>query len=394
MSVAAVSTGGWRRRALLALAAVIVGAVAVHLLRHDSDRLDLRVRWVQSYPDETWDRAKTGLYWSLSFLGARLEAPEGDIIATRPGQGEGAFDLRLARAGFSAAAERALATLLDAMKSTDEYHRNGAIDLGRFVAVTLGNSWNYYAVTGARDTFAEFLATHPLERSSVFPVINSYVSAHPRLLRFVVGPELAQMHFVAEELSGAFGAESTRTLTREVFDIMPNGQLRFAVYGETGDLLPATPTTESSAGKPAKCLWCHEINPYALLRETPDVPAYMTGAQFSSEISRARYALLRQRSLLSSRVDFRRTQDHTETELLYIAFMEPSADRLAREWRVDLAEVRKRMAGQPTHIYAEFPFLGQLYDRKTADRLSDYRAIPAPNSVREPVAGDPGRPPR
>jgi hypothetical protein len=96
------------------------------------------------------------------------------------------------------------------------------------------------------------------------------------------------------------------------------------------------------------------------------------------------------RSKLSSRIDFKRAQDHTYAELLYITFYEPSAERIAGEWNVPVAQVREALSGLPTHAHDEFDFLGpQLYRRSDVDRLTPYRVLAPPTDPREPSAYEP-----
>jgi hypothetical protein len=369
--------------ALATVAGGALGALALRA-RHERSSLAIRLRWIRSYDKETWENVCTGIFWSLSFLGARLDRPETEVLV-RDGAGASTFELRLDRAGFSTGARRSLSSLLTAMKQSGEYRDKGALDLGRFIALTLGGSWNYYAITQVPRTLDEFRTLHDnLDRAQTFVVVNSEVAKHSRRLRFVTARELDQMAFVAEELPEApHGSETARALAHEVFDLMPNGQLRFAVYDQRGRLIEGTSPEQSAAGKPAKCLWCHEINIFSLFRETPDLAGYMSSATFSAQIARARGVVTRYREQLHALVDFRRTQDHTQAELLYIAFMEPSAERLSREWGIDVAAARKKMAGQPTHVYDEFPFLGALYHRRMADPVAGYRSLPPPLSVRE-----------
>jgi hypothetical protein len=372
--------------ALVGLAVAVLGAMALSA-RNDRSSLSIRLRWVRSYDSETWNNVQTGVLWSLSFLGARLDHPLQDIIV-RQGVGASTFELRLDQAGFASGARPSLVALLDQMKKTEEYRREAAFDLGRFVALTLGGSWNYYAITQAHKRIEEFRAAHDLDSGEIFPVLNSDVAKHSRLLHFVVAPELDRLAFMADELSGTYGTQNVRALGHEVMDVMPNGQLRFAVYDEQGRLTEGTPPEQSGAGKPAKCLWCHEINIFSLFRDTPDLPRHMSAASFSATMAHAREVLARERDRMHALVDFRRTQDHTQAELLYIAFMEPSAERLSVEWGIPLAEVKNRMAGRSTHVYAEFPFLGTLYDRRSADAVTGRHSLPPPDSVREPGAHD------
>ena len=42
--------------------------------------LVLKLRWIKSYPDQSKAKVNTGLFWALSFLGAKLPA-DADIIS-------------------------------------------------------------------------------------------------------------------------------------------------------------------------------------------------------------------------------------------------------------------------------------------------------------------------
>jgi hypothetical protein len=89
------------------------------------------------------------------------------------------------------------------------------------------------------------------------------------------------------------------------------------------------------------------------------------------------------RNALKSDIDFNKKQDHTFAELLYITFMEPSADRLSLEWNMNIADVKNKLTALPTHTNTEFPYLGVLYDRKDVDFLSPYEYARVPESARE-----------
>ena len=377
-----------RAAVVLVIAATSLGAALWLDARHERTSLAIHLRWIRSYDKETWQNVCTGLLWTLSFLGARLERPQRDVLV-RDREDASTFELRLDRAGFDPEARRSLSSLLEAMKGSDEYRAKGALDLGRFVALTLGNPWNYYAITQVPHSYGDFTELHAIDRAELFPVLNSEVARRSRLIRFVVAPSVDRLAFVADELSGTFGKPGVAVTMHEVFDVMPNGQLRFAIYDRSGRLAEGTPIDESQAGKPAKCLWCHESGIEALLRETPNLPGYMTAQAFSAATVRAESVLARYRDGLNALVDYRRTQDHTQAELLYISFMEPSAARLAREWGLDIASVEKKMSAHSTHVYAEFPFLGMLYERRLADAVADYGSLPPPLSIREPNGAEP-----
>jgi hypothetical protein len=76
--------------------------------------------------------------------------------------------------------------------------------------------------------------------------------------------------------------------------------------------------------------------------------------------------------------------------LLYSAFYEPSAERVAREWSVPVARVKETLSRLPTHAHDEFDFLGQrLYRRSDIDTLAPYGVLEPPTDPREPSAYEP-----
>ena len=88
-------------------------------------------------------------------------------------------------------------------------------------------------------------------------------------------------------------------------------------------------------------------------------------------------------SLFPDGVDFNQTQEHTLTELLYISFMEPSAERLSFEWNMTLEEIEVLTNGIQTHVYEEFPFLGDLFYRDDIKDLGPFEGLEVSTSVRE-----------
>jgi hypothetical protein len=92
---------------------------------------------------------------------------------------------------------------------------------------------------------------------------------------------------------------------------------------------------------------------------------------------------LNQKLALTDGVDFAQTQQHTLTELLYISFMEPSAERLSLEWNLSIAQVQDLLSGLPTHVYDEFPFLGNLYHRQDIEALAPFQGLAVSSRVRE-----------
>ena len=370
-------------------------AVMADSCRHDyedsgvqADALTLNMRWSQGYATETTIEAETGIKWCVSYLGAEL--PAGSFARTLHWTSGTTFSLHLAQAGFSKEARQKLQTLVAMLRSSDEYKRTGSIDIGRFIALTIGSANHYYAITGAATTLTGFKSRFTFDLKQI-AITQSVVSKAHRLIDVAYATAGKTAAFVAIEGFGRIDSNTFSAREYETIDIMKNGQLRVGIYSQAdGKLRPASDTSLTQGGKPAKCLWCHELNfnpsfsPLAA-----DVPGYYSIPEFQSLISNQMNLLSAYRSQLNGDVDFSKKQEHQLMELLYISFMEPSAARLALEWNMSVQQVQSRMAGLPTHVYPEFPILGQLYYRKDADARAPYSSMPVPDRIREPSAYEP-----
>jgi hypothetical protein len=167
-------------------------------------------------------------------------------------------------------------------------------------------------------------------------------------------------------------------------DIMPNGQLRFALYDGNGKLKTGASPELTEAGKPSKCLWCHEISLLPPFEDNHQLSGYYSTQEFKNEIDRRTNILETYRQQLASDIDFTKRQEHTKAELLYLSFTEPSEERLAGEWNLPIDEVKKRLQGIATHKQHEFSFLGeQLYWRKDVEALGPFRNLPIPDDARD-----------
>lgn len=346
--------------------------------------LTLVMRWNKAYETETWFAVREGLRWSFSFLGATL--PKGSFDKAVPVADSLPFRIDLKTLGFSEPAQAALAVICDSIRSSPEYQRDQSIDLSRFVVLTLGSSWHYYRITGVATTLNEFIERHHLEQPQQFGVTQSAVAKHHRLLQF--GTDTSDMlsaGFLAVEGRGDLQKGTFVADAYEAFDILPNGQLRFAVYDVKGNLIAGSPTAHGAAGKPAKCLWCHEIVISPLFVPNTPVPGLMSNETFHFWRDAFQRQLARYRDTLNDDLDYSKRQDHTYAELLYISFMEPSLLRLSQEWNLSTAAAEQRIGKRETHVYDEFPFIGNLYYRYHADSAAGINALRVPLSVREPL---------
>jgi hypothetical protein len=372
-----------RAIALLAIG-LLVGSCAERPPPGDP-ALAIELRWIKGYDRESRTDVETGLLWSLSFLGATLPMTSPDPLSWSGN----VVTLRLDLAGIDADALPHWERLLALLKASGEYQATGALDIGRFVALSLCSSNHYYALTGAEPRYERAYASRAFAPERV-AVVESAVAPGNRLLEIGEGPMLADIAFVGHEGTGSLLQDTFVADERELLDIMANGQLRFALYSADGTLEPAADHTLTPAGKPSKCLWCHETHLLRPYKGRTSVPGYLPLGRFEQRIADRMEELRIARSKLVSRIDFRREQDHTYAELLYIAFYEPSAERVAREWGLPVARVEEALSRLPTHAHDELDFLGQrLYRRSDIDALAPYGVLEPPTDPREPSAYEP-----
>jgi hypothetical protein len=347
--------------------------------------LTIELRWIQGFSRESRSDVETGLLWTLSFLGAMLPRGSPDVLSWQ----DDTVTLRLDRAGIDAAARPQWERLLALMKASDEYRRMGALDIGRFVALTLCSPWQYYALTGANPRYEEARAKYAFDPKQA-ALIESTVAHGDRLVELARGPTIGDLAFVGQEGTGSIRQRTFQRAEQELIEVMPNGQLRFALYGVDGGLKPAASPGLTAAGKPSKCLWCHESQWMSPLDARSSVEGFYSPSEFTEQVATRRARLRAARAALRSRIDFARAQDHTYAELLYLTFYEPSAERLAGEWSLPLEQVQQMLSTLPTHAHQEHAFLGaSLYRRAEVDALAPYDVIEVPTDPREASAYEP-----
>ena|GEM_PF-269648 len=347
----------------------------------------ITLRWNKAYETEQWNNVRTGLIWSFSFLGAEL--PAGSFDASLKWINDTQFRCDLSKLGFNVSALEALSVIADRIKESEEYKKNGAADIGRFLMLTLYSSRHYYKITGAATTLNSFKDFHSFYSPFPFAVTNSGVALHDRLIKINASSSLSHLSCIASEGTGNLADNTFLETEYESIDLMSNSQLRFSVYSADGALKISANNLLSIAGKPGKCMWCHQSNFSPLFYLNDDLPGYMTTQQFVDSIYSFRNRIIDRRNSLSTDVLYKNLQDHTQSELLYISFLEPSAQRIANEWGVSVSAVNELIKNLPAHIYPEFPFLGDLYYRSWVDSLAPYKTVRTPESAREERAYEP-----
>ena len=374
----------WSRVAAALSAALALAACDPQVPEPARPELAIELRWVKGYGAEKRSQVETGLRWGLSFLGAALPS-ERRAFAWHDDR----LRLDLDAAGILPETRAAWVQLLAVLKHSDEYQVTGGLDIGRFLVLTLCSSRQYFALTGAASSFEQFRRRHPFS-VQLAAIVQSDIAHGNRLLEFGQGDRFDQVFVVAYEGHGSLARGDFEKAEIETIDFMPNGQLRFGLYGLEGQMKSAASAEFTDAAKPSKCLWCHEIRLQPPFKNSTDVAGYPSAEALRALIGSKMQLVASYRATLHSQIDYRRTDDHTFAELLYLSFSEPSAERLASEWRLPLAAVRLRLAGFKTHRNAEFRSLGNdLYDRAEVDQLAPYPTLRVPTQIREVSSYEP-----
>jgi hypothetical protein len=351
-----------------------------------ADPVDLKIhlKYYYNTASPNQQSLESGLKWYFSYLGAMLPKEQlAKAIQWKNNTNRLALlEIDCSKLGFSSTAEVALKRIIQTIKNSAAYKKNNFMDLGRFVLLTLNSSNHYYAITGVYPTFNAFKNAYNFEDTAVISLDNgaSTVTSGNRILYQTKDPltDFQKMAFIALEGTGDVQQGTFQASDFEVFDFMPNGQPRFAIYDKNGQLKTAVPTSLGDAGKPVKCMWCHEsiIQPNFLL-------LHPQSTAFNQNISAKNTFLNTSRNQFDSDLSYLLLQEHHFAELLYISFMEPTATRLAQEWNYTLTETQTLLQNYTTHIHPEYPQLGNLYHRTDVDHLNPSPVLQTPESAHE-----------
>lgn len=347
----------------------------------------ITLHYTINYKGDNWQKNKTGFLWALSYLGASL--PEKSFDKSIEWKDSTTFEINFKKLGFSDEGLQAIETIIENLKSSEQYIQTGYFDLSQLIVLTVGSSWHYYAITNVPKTFAEYSKQHHISNTSEFAVTNSAVAKHNRLIKLRPSENILESVFIAVEGNGDFTDHTFQPIAFEVLDVMPNGQLRFAIYDTKGKLIDASPAHASNAGKPSKCIWCHEIVFQPLFLQTDSLEGYMSPAEFQKVISDQNKLLTEYRKKLKSEINFNNTQDHAFMEYQYTSYMEPSIQKLSQEWKMDTLTLKKILDAKPTHDHSEYRFLKNLFSRKEITSSSPFKAVLIPDDVREPGTFEP-----
>jgi len=352
---------------------VILFLILVSCSEKENHKINLR--WTKAYPEDSFKKSYTGLKWALSYLGSNIAS---DTLLNGISFKDSIITLNVKALGFSENASKNLSELHRTFKNSEEYNKFNALDLGRYVSLIFGNPYNYYAIVDVPKSLEQFEQFYALDSAKGY-IDNSSISKVDRIISYSNPSENNSQGFISAEIDSI----SKAILEYETMEIMPNGQLRFGIYDINGELKNVANKNITKAGKPAKCIWCHEVNVQQLFRPQQDHYSYLSYIKFNDTLKYFNQKLQSYQDSSWKDKNIKNKMQHTELELLYIAFMEPNAERIAKEWNIPVNEVKHKLSHLKTHVYEEFPFLGDLYHRKDIDLLTPYKIVEAPESIRE-----------
>lgn len=347
------------------------------------------LNWYIAPANQTQQEFTTGLIWLLSYLGAKLPQDQFNdgvkFIASNK------VEINFEKLGFPDFSVKYLIQLTSLIKETEEYKQTGGIDAGRFFALCFNSSIHYYKITGAKNNFNQFKSKFSAFVYKTFACDTSAVAYSSRFLNYnVESSTILQNFFFAQEGKGYLSEGNfVKSEIIEAFDYMENGQPRFAVYNENGQLFAPQNPLEHPAGKPAKCMWCHESGMQPLIFPTPDFIGYETGESFTADQKLFTNRLKEFHKNTNSKLDFSQKQNHSQGELIYMQFYEPTLSRLSEEWQLSENVVKKMLAGIPLHENHEYPFLNEVYHRKDIEKFAPYKSIAVTDEMRESSVFEP-----
>jgi len=336
----------------------------------------IRLQMYKTYEKNTPQDHLVAIKWCMAYLGSTITSDtslKGIMVE------DSVIILDIEKLGFQPKTVDYLNSLHQKWKKKEAYKVKNAIDLGRYISLTLGYATNYFELVDIPKKLKKYESKFTFDPNEGL-VDNSSVSLVRRTISFSNNHMQNRDFFLATETDSVYH----KVLELETLEVMENGMPKFGIYSRTGKRKNAGTLAFSNAGKPAKCLWCHESQILPMFRKQRDWEGFLKYEELQDSLKmRVARQRAHQDTLWKDR-HFLKRWHHEKVEIAYISFMEPSAERLAQEWQMPLKEVKVALRGLETHRHHEFDFLGDLYLRKDVDRVGPWKVVKAPVSVREP----------
>ena len=365
-----------RRRLIMVFVLVLIGFNScVHdpIASVSDSPNEIHLKWNASYPNEKISDAIIGLNWTLSHVGAR-----NTNNTTNRFQINGhIITIYLPQIGFSNHAYSAMYSLHESIQKSDEYIKNGNIDLGRYITLLIGSSAHYYRLVNMPNHLKDVISKYSVNSKKGF-VNRSSISPNHRIIAFS-SPQNLNQFFLSSEIDSV----TRKILEFETMEITSNGQVIFGIFNTDSQLVYTADPSISLSGKPAKCMWCHESKVNPLFSNQIDSIGYLTSMQLHDSLDHFGNLLVNSQKSLSNGVDFTRLNDHIQMELQYIMFKQPSSMRLANEWNMSITKVELLLVNESRFTYPEFPFLPEGFHRDNIEKHAPYDGLLTSPNVRE-----------
>ncbi|WP_298311589.1 hypothetical protein [uncultured Aquimarina sp.] len=335
----------------------------------------INLKWNKSYPEDSIEKNHIALKWCLSFLGSNIAS---DTTLLGLSKKNNIIILRVNQLGFDKKATEYLAKLNWKLKQSEEYQNNSSINLGRYIALTIGSSYHYYKITDIPKQLDDFKKLYTFDSITGY-IDNSSISLVDRIISFSKNNVGNKQAFISEEIDSI----SKEIYEFETLEIMNNGQLKFGIYDRDGNLKDVADNQITRAGKPAKCIWCHETGIQPMFRKQKNHEKYLSYSKLQDTLKNFNNKLRIYQDSVWKDQAIRNKKLHTEMEISYIAFMEPSAEHLSNEWGITIEKVKQKVNHLKTHRHREFDFLGDLYHRKDIDSLAPWKVLEVSEKIRE-----------
>jgi len=253
----------------------------------------IKLKWNEAYEEDSLEKSILGLQWALSFLGAELPTALNGITLNF-----NSIEIDLDKLGFNVRAQQKLTILHNKLKASNEYQIKNAIDMGRYVTLLIGASEHYYAIIEVPNQLNSLLSKYTLKPEKGY-INNSGVSLEHRIINFSEQDGFNQL-FLSTETDSVSGD----ILEFETVEILPNGQLQFGIFDQNGNRKNNANPLHSNAGKPAKCMWCHESSILPLFRVQNNFDGFLPYLDFNNILLGYRTSHNNLKSTLINGVDY------------------------------------------------------------------------------------------
>jgi hypothetical protein len=341
------------------------------------------LNWYPAPANQSKVEFTTGLVWLFSYLGATV--PKDKFSEAIIFGSSNRIEVNIEALGFSSNAVKVLEKLIAIIKQTEEYKITGGIDAGRFFALCFNSTYQYYQITTASKTYNEFSLQYANFAFKTFVCDSSAISPFSRIFHYTISETNIQKNcFVSEEGTGRYtNGNFVKSGFIEAFDYMENGQPRFVIYDTNGMLYVPKNSSEHPAGKPSKCMWCHESGMQPLFTSTTNIQGFVSTSDFLNDQKIFTSNLENFHTKSSSVLNFKDKKAHNQAEYIYLCFYEPNAARLATEWGMTEEAVENLLSGVLKHTNPEFPFLKDVYHRYEIEKFAPYKSIEVSQDMRE-----------